>query len=142
MKKASSHKTLSKAEYETLASFRCAVRKVLNDGDEAARKIGITPQQNQALLAIRGFPGREYVTVGELAEWLQIRHHSAVGLVDRLESLGYVKRRQSTEDRRTVHVQLTARGQSVLNRLTPAYREELRLTGRDLRQLIESIVTD
>src|SRR5580658_4553073 len=75
---------LNKAQYETLAEFRYALRQFIHFSEEAAQAAGITPQRHQALLAIKGFPGRDSVTVGELAEQLQIAHHSAVGLVDRL----------------------------------------------------------
>src|ERR1035437_2588779 len=83
-------KKLSKAQYETLAAFRYALRQFLHFSEKAAKNAGITPQRHQALLAIKGLPGRDRVTVGELAERLQLRHHSAVGLIDRLvlEKLG------------------------------------------------------
>ena len=77
-----------KADYEALAAFRHALREFLDFSQEAARRAGLTPQQHQALLAIKGYPGREVVTVSELAERLLLRHHSAVGLLDRLEILG------------------------------------------------------
>ncbi|MEO6753630.1 MAG: helix-turn-helix domain-containing protein, partial [Chthoniobacteraceae bacterium] len=77
-------KRLSKSQYEVLAAFRFALRRFLRFSEDAATAAGITPQQHQALLAIKGFPARDRVTVGELAERLQIRHHSAVGLIDRL----------------------------------------------------------
>ena len=89
-------KQLSKSQYEMLAAFRYALRQFLHFSEEAAHAAGITPQQHQALLAVKGFRGRDCVTVGELAERLQLRHHSAVGLVDRLVaeglmvSLGYL----------------------------------------------------
>jgi DNA-binding MarR family transcriptional regulator len=130
--------SLSKNEYETLASFRCAARKMLARGDEAARQLGITPQQNEALLVLQGFPGRDYATIGELAEWLLIRHHSAVGLVDRLEAQGLVKRKQSTEDRRTVYVHLTAKGRNLIGKMGSIYRDELSMAGPDLRKRVES----
>ena len=72
-------KQLSKSQYELLAAFRYALRQFLHFSEEAARAAGITPQQHQALLAVKGFPGRDCVTVGELAERLQLRHHSAAG---------------------------------------------------------------
>jgi DNA-binding MarR family transcriptional regulator len=118
-------KKLSKAQFENLAGFRYALRKFLRFSEEAAQDSGITPQQHQALLAIKGFPGREIVTVGELAERLQLRHHSAVELVDRLVELKLVSRIQSTTDRREVHVQLTGRGERLLNKLSSAHHEEL-----------------
>src|ERR1700761_5506251 len=81
---ATNSRRLDKSQFETLAAFRYALRRFLHFSEEAAHAAGITPQQYQALLAIKGFPSREKVTVGELAERLQLRHHSAVGLVDRL----------------------------------------------------------
>lgn len=77
--------TFSKTEYETLAEFRYALRHYLRFSKNAVETAGITLQQHQAMLSIIGYPGKEQVTIGELAERLQIRHHSAVGLVDRLE---------------------------------------------------------
>ena len=78
--------SLSKADYEALAEFRYALRKFLGFSEAAASEHGVTPQQYQALLAIEGFPGRNWVTVGELAEQMRIAHHSAVGLVDRMQT--------------------------------------------------------
>src|SRR5260221_2588954 len=75
---------LIKAQYETLAAFRYALRRFIRFSEKAAEVAGITPQQHQALLAIKGFPGRDRVAVGELAERLQLHHHSTVGLIDRL----------------------------------------------------------
>ena len=105
-------KPLIKSQYETLAAFRYALRQFIHFSEEAAHAAGITPQQYQALLAIKGFPGRESVTVGELAERLQLRHHSAVGLVDRLVAEKLVVRLPSAEDRRRVLIQLTLRGEN------------------------------
>jgi DNA-binding MarR family transcriptional regulator len=75
---------VTKAEYETLAAFRYNLRHFLRFSESAAESTGLTSRQYQALLAIKGFPARDCITVGELAEQLQIAHHSAVGLVDRL----------------------------------------------------------
>ncbi len=83
---------LTKREYETLAAFRFSLRQFLRFSEEAAKSEGTTPQQYLALLAIKGYPGREWATVGELAERLQVQHHSAVGLVDRLAGEGMVSR--------------------------------------------------
>src|SRR5580698_9448813 len=93
---------LMKAEYETLAAFRYALRKFIHFSETAAETAGITPQQHQALLAIKGFPGHDRVTVSELAERLQLRHHSTVGLIDRLVAEKLVARAPSQEDRRQV----------------------------------------
>src|SRR5512141_1167992 len=102
----------SKADYEILAEFRYALRRFLRFSESAAQELGLTPQQHQALLAIKGFPGRERVTIGELAERLQIRHHSAVGLANRLEAEKLIERSATSEDRRKVFISLTAHGDS------------------------------
>src|SRR4030067_3228639 len=94
--------TFSKDDYETLAEFRYALRCFLHFSENAAATVGLTLQQHQALLFIIGYPGREQITIGELAERLQTRHHSAVGLIDRLEELGLVVRLHNSEDRRQV----------------------------------------
>ena len=125
-------KQLSKSQYEMLAAFRYALRQFLHFSEEAAHAAGITPQQHQALLAVKGFPGRDCVTVGELAERLQLRHHSAVGLVDRLVTERLVARTPSARDRRQVYVQLTSRGENVLGRLSSAHSEQLKRIGPEL----------
>jgi DNA-binding MarR family transcriptional regulator len=105
--------------------------------EQAAQTAGIPPQQHQALLAIKGFPGRDRVTVGELAALLHLRHHSAVGLVDRLVSRRLVTRVPAPEDRRRVHVMLTARGEALIRTLSAVHLEELRRLGPKLRSLID-----
>src|SRR5512140_993499 len=107
-----------KTEYEILAEFRYTLRRFMRFSESAAGKVGLTPQQHQALLAIKGFPGRERITIGELAERLQIRHHSAVGLVDRLAAEKLIKRSPGTEDRRQVYISLTAHGDAVIETLS------------------------
>jgi DNA-binding MarR family transcriptional regulator len=129
-------KQLIKAQYETLAAFRYALRQFLRFSEEAALAAGITPQQHQALLAIKGFPGRDSVTVGELAERLQLRHHSAVGLIDRLVVEKMVSRSPSDMDRRQVLIQLTRRGENVLEKLSFAHREQLQHLGPEISQLL------
>ncbi|MDR3456610.1 MAG: MarR family transcriptional regulator [Verrucomicrobiae bacterium] len=130
---------ISKAEYETLAAFRHALRKFLHFSETAAQTAGITPQQHQALLAIKGFPGREQVTVGELAERLQLRHHSVVGLIDRLVLEKLVARTPSDEDRRRVLVHLTRRGEKTLEKLSALHREQLRRVGPEFKRLLEQL---
>lgn len=130
---------ITKTQYEQIAAFRFALRQFLRFSEEAAHGAGVTPQQHQALLAIKGFPSRDQVTVGELAERLQIQHHSAVGLVDRLVTERLIQRKQSQEDRRQVHLSLTARGEEVLGKLTEVHREELRRIGPDLGSLLEKL---
>ncbi|MEO6740456.1 MAG: MarR family transcriptional regulator [Chthoniobacteraceae bacterium] len=132
-------KRLSKPQYEVLAAFRFALRRFVRFSEDAATAAGITPQQHQALLAIKGFPDRDRVTVGELAERLQVRHHSAVGLIDRLVAENYVARDQSAEDRRRVHIRLTARGEAVLEKLSTSHSEQLRRIGPGLSALLRRL---
>jgi Transcriptional regulators len=134
---ASSEEPLSKADYEALAEFRYALRKFLSFSETAATAHGVTPQQYQALLAIEGYPGRNWVTIGELAEQMRIAHHSAVGLVDRMESMRLVKRTASREDRRRVQVTLTAKGLKLLEKLYRVHRDELRTKGPQLTSLLQ-----
>jgi DNA-binding MarR family transcriptional regulator len=130
---------LSKAEYEALASFRYSLRRFLNFSDAAAQAAGITPQKHQALLAIKGFPGRDHLSVGELAQRLLLRHHSAVGLVDRLVAEKLVMRAPSVGDRRQVFVRLTNRGESILLKLSSAHRKQLKRTGPELGSLLKRL---
>src|SRR5512134_605044 len=103
-------KKLTDEDYRLLATWRHALRRFLQFSERAAAGLGVTAQQYQTLLAIRGFPGRARVTVGELAERMCIQHHSAVGLVDRLVDRDLVRRMASRGDRRHVFVELTQHG--------------------------------
>ena len=131
---------MSKAELEALAAFRYTLRQFMRFSEEAAQEVGLTPQQHQALLNIQGFPGRDQITIGELAERLKIRHHSAVGLVNRLVTEGFVKREAAKTDRRQVYVKLSRRGLEMLERLSEAHRAELKRIGPQLGQLLEQLV--
>ena len=128
---------LTPAHYEALAEFRDALRQFLRFSEDAAVTAGVTPQQHQALLAIKG--SRSRPTIGELAERLQIKHHSAVGLANRLVSQGYARRMADRADRRQVHLALTARGEAVIEGLSTAHREQLRRLGPQLNRLLESL---
>jgi DNA-binding MarR family transcriptional regulator len=130
---------LRKADYEILAQFRYLLRQFSSFSESAAHEAGLTPQHHQALLAIKGFPGREQVTIGELAERLSVRHHSVVGLVDRLVSQELCRRRIDPTDRRRVLVELTGRADDVLAQLTLAHREELRRVAPLLRALLSNL---
>ena len=130
---------LIKSQYETLAAFRYALRRFIHFSEEAAHAAGITAQQYQALLAIKGFPARDNVTVGELAERLQLRHHSAVGLIDRLVTEKLVVRAPSAGDRRQVIIQLTNRGEKIVEKIAAVHREQLKRIGPEISQLLERL---
>jgi DNA-binding MarR family transcriptional regulator len=130
---------ITKSDYETLAALRYRLRQFLRFSEEAAHSIGLTPQQHQALLAVKGFPGRDKVTISELAERLQIRHHSAVGLTDRLAAKNLIRRHSDTTDRRRVHLGLTADGEKVLENLSAAHREQLRGIGPEIESLLRRL---
>jgi|SRR5690242_15419030 len=130
---------LKKSEYEALAAFRYELRKFIHFSEAAAQNAGITPQQHQALLAVKGFPGREEITIGELAERLQLRHHSVVGLIDRLVLEGLVSRVQSETDRRQVLIHLSNQGEKMLEKLSNIHRTQLKQLGPELNSLIERL---
>lgn len=117
--------TLSDADIQAIANFRYVVRRFLRFSEQAARREGITPQQHQLLLAVKGFPTRDCATVSELAHRLQMRQHSVVGLIDRTVRHGMVRRERGAEDRREVFVFVTPAGEELLARLTELHRQEL-----------------
>ena len=108
-----------------LAAFRYLLRKFLRFSESAAREADVTPQQHQLMLGIAGFTGSGRATVSELAEFLQERHHSVVGLIDRAVLGGLVRRESDPSDGRIVVVSLTSRGCSILKKLSLAHRDEL-----------------
>lgn len=116
---------MSKADFESLAGFRYQLRRFLRFSEEATRKSGVTPLQYQLMLQIKGFPGREWASVTELAERLQAKHHGIVALVSRCETAGLVKRSASRSDQRRVEVSLTAAGEERLEQLARLHRDEL-----------------
>jgi DNA-binding MarR family transcriptional regulator len=132
-------KRITKSQYEMLAALRYSLRQFMRFSEEAAHQEGLAPQQHQALLAIKGFPGRDEVTIGELAERLQIVHHSAVGLANRLVREKYIKRKRDKEDRRQVYLSLTPRGETVLEKLSAVHQEQLRWMGPEINLLLERL---
>ncbi|RPI42955.1 MAG: MarR family transcriptional regulator, partial [Betaproteobacteria bacterium] len=112
--------------FEALSDFRYRLRRFLRFSEEAVRKERVTPLQYLLLLHIKGYPGRDWATVGELAERLQSHHHGVVALVSRCEKLGLVKRVTSTADARQVETHLTPKGERCLTRLAQVHRDELR----------------
>jgi DNA-binding MarR family transcriptional regulator len=126
-------------DYEALAAFRRELRRFLAFSEEAARAAGLTAQQHQAILAIKGHAGAGAMTVGELADHLMIRHHSAVELVDRLVKAELVVRTDATEDRRRVELVLTTKAGGILAELSAIHLEELKQSRVLLVQLLERL---
>jgi DNA-binding MarR family transcriptional regulator len=114
------------AEYRALAQFRRALRSFLHFSEEAAKAAGLTPSQHQLLLAIRGADTGQPPTIGEVADWLKLRHHSTVELIDRAESAGLLRRIPDPDDHRRQRLSLTKLGQTRLAALSTLHREELR----------------
>jgi DNA-binding MarR family transcriptional regulator len=117
---------LKLTDYQALAEFRYQIRRFLRFSEEAAREAGLEPQHHQLMLAIKGAPENAEPRIVDLAERLQLQHHSAVELVDRLVKRGLIQRTRGDEDRREVHVKLTLRGERILKHLTLHHRGELR----------------
>ena len=130
---------LTDAEYKSLAGFRYTLRRFFAFSEEVAVSVGLTPQQYQAMLAIRAHGAAEPMTVGDLASQLMIRHHSAVGLVDRLEDRGLVVRQDNQRDRRVVCLVLTMRGEGLLRSLASTHRQELLRMRSEVISLLESL---
>jgi DNA-binding MarR family transcriptional regulator len=117
---------LTKRDFEALARFRFGIRRYLRFSEETVRGHGLAPQQYVLLLALKGFPEREWATVRELADRLQLRHHSVVELVNRAQGQGLVERAAHPDDARAVRVLLTQNGEAILARLSALHRDELR----------------
>ena len=131
---------LTASEYRALAEFRYELRRFLHFSERAARSTGLEPQQHQLLLAVKGMPEGGEATVGVLAERLQIEHHSAVELVDRMEARGLVRRARANDDRRYVFVHLTPRGEALLPLLSVFHRAELRSVAPSLTRSLNALL--
>jgi DNA-binding MarR family transcriptional regulator len=113
------------ADYQALSEFRYLLRCFLEFSEKAARGVGLQPRQHQALLAIKGIPSGGQVTIGDLAERLRVRHHSAVELVNRLSEAGLVIRQHDMDDQRRVILQLTEHAETYLAELSAVHLDEL-----------------
>jgi len=122
-------KLLNRLDYQSLAELRHQIGRFLHFSEQAARSVGLEPRQHQLMLAIKGLPNGARPRIGGLAERLQIQHHSAVELVNRLEASGFVIRSRHGQDRREVLISLTAKGERVLRDLSLHHQDELRLRG-------------
>src|SRR5579859_5967062 len=122
-------KSLTLADYESLAELRYQIRRFLHFSEQASRKAGLEPRQHQMMLVLKGLPAGTRPRIGELAQRLQIQHHSAVELANRLAMGGYVRRHRGGEDRREVLLSLTPKGERVLRELSLHHKAELRMRG-------------
>ena len=133
-------KALTATDYQALAELRYQIRRFLHFSEQAARVAGLEPRQHQLLLALKGLPKGVRPRIGELAERLQIQHHSTVELVNRLASGGYVRRHRGGEDRREVLLSLTPKGEKVLRELTLHHKSELRTQGPHLLTAMRNVI--
>ena len=127
-------RALTDADYARLLEVRNGLRRFLHWSEQQARAAGVTPAQHQLLLAVRGHPGGS-PTLGDISDHLLLRHHSAVGLVDRAEAAGLVTRQRDPGDHRIVRVSLTAHGEATLAALAAEHLEELQRVGLIYREL-------
>jgi len=129
--------TLTDTDYRRLLELRDGLRRFLRWSEDSARTAGLTPAQHQLLLAVRGSGSSP--TIGEVADHLLLRHHSAVELVDRAERAGLVRRLSDHDDHRVVRLELTARGARQLAAVAALHREELRRLADELGPLLKTL---
>lgn len=132
-------KQLTLTDYESLAELRHQIRRFVHFSESAARSAGVEPRQHQMMLAVKGLPKGIRPRISELAQRLQIQHHSAVELVNRLSRAGYIRRSQG-EDKREVLLELTDKGERVLRELSLCHQEELRMQGPALVKALNSVI--
>jgi DNA-binding MarR family transcriptional regulator len=129
---------VTEADYRALARFRYGLRVFMRFSEDAARAAGVTPGQHQLLLAIRGFPHGD-PSVGDLAEWLQLKHHSTVELIDRAVDAGLIERHADPDDARRQRLSLTKDGAKVLASLSAAHADELRRFRVEMAEILREL---
>ena len=128
------------SQYQSLAEFRYQLRRFLHFSEQAARSVGLEPQRHQLLLTLKGLPQGKPATVSELAERLQIQHHSTVELIDRMVDRNLLERSRDENDQRRVIIHLTPYGEEVLRKLSLLHRTELRSSGPELVRALNSVI--
>lgn len=128
------------SQYQSLAEFRYQLRRFLHFSEQAARSVGLEPQQHQLLLALKGLPQGRTATVSELAERLQIQHHSTVELINRMVERNLLERSRDESDQRKVIIHLTPYGEEILRKLALLHRTELRSTGPELVRALQALM--
>ncbi len=129
-------------DYQALAEFRYNIRRFMRASEQILRPAGLKPQQYQLMLHIKGLPEGQQATIGDIAERLQIQHHSTVELVDRMSVRGLIRRKRAGEDRRQVFLELTPKGEKVLREMANLHREELRNTGPALVGALRKVIAN
>lgn len=130
---------LSERNYRALARFRYALRVFQRFSEDAARAVGLTPAQHQLMLAVKGWDGASAPTISDIAEKLQLRHHSTVELLQRAATAGLVRMNDDTSDGRVQRVALTSHGEELLRSLTLTHRDELRRFRADMSHLLDEL---
>jgi DNA-binding MarR family transcriptional regulator len=136
-----SREEISLQEMQALAEVRYNIRRFLRASEEILRAEGLKPQQYQLMLAIKGMPEGMPTTISQVAERLQLQHHSTVELTDRLATRGLVKRKRAAEDRRQVLLELTPKGEKLLRDMAALHRDELRLTAPALVTALKKVLS-
>jgi DNA-binding MarR family transcriptional regulator len=131
-----------RANIQAMAELRYQIRLFLRFSENAARQAGLEPQQHQLLLAVKGLPPSLRPTVGVLAERMQLKPHSTVGLIDRLVEGGFLARLRATDDRRQVLVKLTHDGEQILQKLAVHHLDQLRSVGPKFKNVLQSLIED
>ncbi len=135
----SAPRPLSDRQFAELLAFRVALRRFLAWSEEAAEAVGVTATQHQLLIAVRGHPDPAGPTISDVARYLLVRHHSAVGLIDRAEAIGLVARHADPDDQRAVRIRLTPLGDERVEALARSHLQELRRVEPALRTLLENV---
>lgn len=130
---------LNLSDYRALAEFRYQLRRFLHFSEQAARAVGLEPQHHQLMLAVKGMPEARVARIAELAERLQLQHHSVVELVNRLVARKLIERNRDGQDRREVQIKLSARGERLLRSLSVHMKTELQSAGPDLVAALRKI---
>ncbi len=132
---------IKQADYARLLQFRVGLRKFIHWSESEARAAGITPAQQQLLLAIKGHDDDQGPSIGQIANYLFLKHHSVVGLADRAEEVGLIERLGDPMDHRVVRLRVTSKGERILDKLTSSTLDELARVGGQLDRLWKGIDT-
>jgi DNA-binding MarR family transcriptional regulator len=134
------HHEITLSEYQVLAEFRYHLRRFLHFSEQAARSVGLERRQHQLLLALKGLPERKVATVSEVAERLQIQHHSTVELIDRMGERNLLERSRDESDQRKVIIHLTSYEGEALRQLSSLHRTELLSSGPELVRALHEVM--